>query len=582
MYIISSVVIITVFMILKKYEQKQNFWRSIIMSIAAYQCYLCMIAGLMTFFHIPVDTISVSVVNIISTIFMLIIIKKKKEIQRYYISVADSLFLLLLFSIVVCIFFRRFTTDLLIMFETSDPGPHLKMAMNFVNNKAVDFMYIGQLINGLMIETFMPIFSGELVYKTFIIQCGINFFMAGAVFWAVFQKSIKSKSMRLIVYATTLIYLLGYPYNDFLYGFVYLQMTVTMICYLIGLIQDFMDEQINIWIWSGLVGCGCLSVSIGYTLFAPPVYISILAVTVYKAHREKWFFSGKCLLNKRFIVCVMNIFLLPTFLTLWFTIIAPKINENLINYGSALGAEGAIYRNLYSDFLLFCVPALYGTVRKIQKREINLLPFLLPVFGIYYTVFLCLMLTNHVSTYYFYKLNYLLWMLILVSFAIGIEEFWQKDKCLFTLSTLGMAALAIIYVTKIEYRYQEKNIEYLPFADAGVFFRVNTWNRWLYDNKSQMSEGLVEVSGVVNDIEGNEPVVFIGYWQDLYWYEALTNQRFEGLHYYSYEDVMESFKRGEFGEYAVVKKESEGLEKYQQYILDNMIYESEYAYIIER
>lgn len=582
-YLISSIILVSVFLLFRKFEEKQNFCRSFIMSIVTYECYLCFIAGIMTVCHIPVDIYSVSIVNILLAGILAVVLYKRKCFQKYYINLGDAVFLISLALIVFYIFVQRFTLDLHIIFETSDPGVHLKLAMNFVNSKKVEGMYIGQLINGLFIESLMNVFSGEMVYKSFIIQCGINFFVAGAVFWAVVQKYGTNHVLRLLVYLSTLIYLFGYPYNDFLYGFVYLQMAITVVCYIIGLTQDFRKDKVNIWFWGLMAGTACLGVSIGYTLFAPPVFIGIFAFVMYKAYQEKWLMQqNRFMVSKRFLLCTLNIFLLPTFLTIWIVIVMPKINGNIPDYGNALSsAEGSIYRNLFSDFLLYIIPAVYG-IWKGFKKKLNFLSLFYAVFGIYYLGFLFMMLSNRLSTYYFYKLNYLLWMLIIMAFVIGIGEIWKKEKALFVIITCGMLLIGTIYFSGVETKYQEKNINYLPYADASVFFRVFTCNKMFEETRSRMPKGLVEVSGEVLNLNEEEPVVFVGNWQHLFWFEALTNQRFEGLHYYSYSDVLEYFKLGGYGKYAVVMKKNDGIEAYQQYLQEHAVFESKYAYLIER
>ena len=466
------------------------------------------------------------------------------------------------------------------------------MAMDFVNSKKVNNMYIGQLLDGLFIESLMSIFDGELVYKSFIIQRGINLYISGIMFWAVVQKDEQGITMRLITYAITIIYILGYPYNDFLYGFVYLQMTITVICYLIGLMQDYMDRQVNIWTYGLLIGAGCLSIGIGYTLFAPPVYISIFALILYKAFQEKWLFSNNILkINKRFILCNLTIFLLPSIMTLWFILIAQRLgNGSFPHIGDSLRVEGGIYRNLYSDFILYSIPAICGTIYGFKTKKINLLSFLCPIFSLYYFLFLYRMLSNEISTYYFYKLNYFLWLVILILFTIGIEEFLKHDKILFITYIFGVTILASIYFTNIENLLQEKNSFYMGFTNSNVFFRVFECNKNFTSSNPQtihqgfIPQGLIDTCHDVLNMNPREKMIFIGHWMHLYWYEALTNQRLEAnISHEPYEKVIEDYKNGIYGDYAVVRKDDFGeFGIYQQYILDNVIYENNYAYIIKR
>lgn len=581
-YLFSSSVVVFLFLLLPKINKKQNLLYSLAVAIIAFECYLCMVAGVMTILHIPVDIYTISIVNFVIILYLIYILIREHKCQQYFIDMTDVLFIITLAVIITYIFLRRFTPDFLIMFETSDPGTHLKFAMNFVNKKAVDGMYLGQLINGLFIESLSKIFSGAYVYKSFIIQYGINFFMSGFIFWAMVRRYGNNLIMRLFIYAVTVAYVLGYPYNDMLFGFVYLQMTITIICYLVCIIQDYMAEEVDKKLYGFLIGAGCLSIGIGYTLFAPIVFISVFCCIAYKAYQEKSLLSSSWFrLNTKFIYMSLYIFLVPTFFTLWFLVIAPRLSNSVIEYGNALTIEGYIYRNLYSDFLLFIIPALCGIFYSIKKK-VNLISFLLPIGGIYYLFFLLRMLLNEVSTYYFYKLNYMLWPLILGAFVMGMKEFFYKERIIFAsvLSVIGL--LFVIYFSDFEFKYFNQNPNFIPFADSQTFFRVYAHNEIYEEKKSQVPEGLVEVSDKVIRIDYVEPIIFVGNWLELYWFEALSNQRLPAeCLWLSNADLLEQYKSGAFGRYAVIAKDAQGMDVFKDFINESIVYECDYAYIVE-
>ena len=82
----------------------------------------------------------------------------------------------------------------------------------------------------------------------------------------------------------------------------------------------------------GLMSLGCLGVGIGYTLFAPLVFVALLICAFYKAGKEKWLINRKHnFLSLDFCKLGLQIFLLPTFLTIWFLIIQPIIEKTTIN-----------------------------------------------------------------------------------------------------------------------------------------------------------------------------------------------------------------------------------------------------------
>lgn len=584
LYIGSSIMLIIAFVICKKTEKKLNILSSLAKAIIAYQCYLCMMGGVLTIFGLPVTAINISLINILFSLFLVFRLIKTKSYQTYHLDLGDFAFIFILAIIVTLTFCLRFTDKWQIVFETSDPGTHLKMAMDMVLNKAVDGMYLGQLINGLFIESMEGVYSGAFVYKSFIIQYGINFFLAGFVFWSTIRRYAENYVLRFISYGITIAYLFGYPYNDMLFGFVYLQMTITICCYLISVVDDYLNNEINFKIFGIMAGLGCLGVGVGYTLFAPIIWFSVLGCIMFKAHQEKWLINNaKTFLSARFITSALYVFALPAFITLWFTVIMPFFNNDGAIYVNYLNIEGYIYRNLFSDFWLFSLPAIYGYFYSIRTKKTNFIIFLTLFFIPYYFFFLYKMLNDEVSTYYFYKLNFLLWLIVLFLFMVGLKGLLLQEKLLFKAIIISTLFIGAIYATRFEVHYNLKNPNYMPFSDTEVFFRIYAHNYIYYQRKSQVPTGLIEVSNAINQLENNQDTAFIGYWLEQYWFEALTNIRLpiEWKHF-SEQEMFEQFINGKQGEYAVITKDTELLSTYQDYIDSHLISEYDYAYIIKQ
>ncbi|HHV10260.1 MAG TPA: hypothetical protein GXX75_08295 [Clostridiales bacterium] len=580
LYLISAVILIIALMIYPKSEKKHNILQWLPVVVIAYECWTCFLTGLMTIIHIDVNMYTVAICNIILSVFLIIRIFKCKIIQKYYIKIEDIVFFAIYICVIWLVWINRYTTDLLIRFETSDPGTHLKFAMDFINNQAVNGMYLGQVTNGLFIEGLFKFFSGAYVYKTFIIKYGINFFIAGLMFYAATIGYADKFYKKFIVYAVTMIYILGYPYNDMIFGFVYLQMTITIVSYLLLVTYFYLEAEKNNYIYMILISLGCLGVGIGYTLFAPITFIAILIVVIYKANKEKWLI-GKRFLHKEFIKVGLEIFLIPSLFTIWFLIIQPLIEKDYISYASSLNIEGYIYRNLYSDFLLFIVFSIYGIIVTLKNKKINLNSILLILSTFFYVFFYIMMIDKKVSTYYFYKINYLLWLLILVSFTIGILEMIDKEKKFVISYLVVILMLFTVRFTDFEQTYNAKNVNYIPFSDSESFFHIYTTNKVLNERKSEVKIDLVNISNEVNKSYKDGRCVFVGNWLECFWYEALTNQRFEsGYVQKPVDKLMEEFYYGQSGKYIVILKESEEyLNNQSLFEKLEKVYENDYAII---
>lgn len=582
-YLISVVILFGTFILLPKTDKQQNIFVWLPISIVAYECLSSFFCGAMTIVHIPANTYSVAFCNVCLGTFFLYTIIKRHTVQKYYASIEDTVFVIVYIMIVFAIWVNRFTPDIMIKFATSDPANHLKFAMNFVNNEAVDGMYVGQATNGLFIESLLRVFSGADVYKSFIIKYGVNFCVSGLVFYSAAIGYANKFVEKIIVYSTTYIYILGYPYNDMLFGFVYLQLTITIIAYIFAVLRIYQVTGDNV-IYLVLLSLGCLGVGVGYTLFAPIVFVAVLLCIGMKAYQEKWLLrESKKFFNIRFVKTGFGIFLIPTLFTIWFLIVQPMFSDRLTNYGSALNIEGYIYRNLYSDFLLYLVFAIYGIVVCVKRKEADLPSIMLLLGGIYYLFFFLKMVHNEVSTYYFYKINYVLWLVVLICFVRGAVTIFRMNKGFILCYFIGILLLAILDFTGIEYKYQSQNINNVPFVEANTFFHVYEYNHGLVNNSIEISSDFVEISNEVNKNYSNKGnVMFIGdAIEYIYWYEALANQRMpDGYNWMTPDMIVDGFSKGVYGKYIVVEKQSEAYQK-NQTLFDDMekVYENGYAFI---
>lgn len=584
LYFISEILLIIFFLLTEKIKKPQNILLWIPVSIVAYECYSCLITGVLTVLHISATIYTVGMINILSCFLLFVDAYKNKKMQKYYIKWEDCLFIVFysLFIVLLCV--NRFRTDLRICFETSDPGTHLKMAMNFLNNKAVDGMYLGQVTNGLFIKGIHLFFSGVEVYKAFIIKYCINFYVAGWMFFSTASLYAEKKIEKCFIYVLTIIYILGYPYNDMLFGFVYLQLTITIVCYLIFITHFFLNEneKNNNWI-EFLMSLGCLGVGIGYTLFAPLVFVSLLICLCYKAWNEKWIFNKTYnFLSLNFCKLSLKIFLIPSFLTIWFLIIQPMIEKSATDYASALNIEGYIYRNLFSDFALYIIFAIYGAIIYIKDKKISL-NFTILILGIFYEAFFFVkMINGDVSTYYFYKINYLMWMIILLCFTVSIIEKFRKEKIYIACYVTGMIILLSLNFFNVDNKLQEKNINYDPYADSYAVGRIYAVNYTFTQRQTEVSQNLVNICKDVDKLKKDSGIVaFIGNWLDRYWYEAMTDQRFDKAYdYLQTEDIVNEFKEGKYGKYILVIKESDEYKENSE-LFDNMhrSIENDYAFI---
>ena len=582
-YFVTTALLIIGGMLFKRDDEKKRVFPALCFIVFTYFVYLTTIAGIMSIVHIPVNIYSISAANVLVLCMILIRCLHKKSVQAYYVELYDCVFVISLVISVFVVFIRRYGSDFSIVFETSDPATHLKMAMNTVNDQSVSGMYTGQLLNGLMIEALDKWNSCAYVYRSFLIQYGINFFFAGFIFWSLLRKYAQSLPQKALLFIITFAYLFGYPYNDLLYGFVYLQISISLICFLFMVWEEFIYAKHQKWMFLVLVAMTLYSIGVSYTLFVPITFIStFLALYLHKMTQGELNISNRKYLSKAFIFEALALFAIPALMILWYTILEGRfLGESSL--GQALALEGSIYRNLYGDFILYCIPTLYAICVCIKKRRTYLWNLVVPVFLLYYILIFAMMYKGTVSTYYFYKLNYLLWLIMAINAFWGMKELFVDNRMIYYIYLLSSIGLFVIYATNIEQKLREKNSNISWYKPSTAFFQIYEINKQFENQHSaSISNSLVEISNRIWELNiDNQDVYFIGYWIKAFWFEAFTNMRlpYWALHLTNYQEIFDKCIQESDAKYFVLEKSLEDID-YADFIQNYyIVYENDFGYI---
>ncbi len=591
-YILTAVSAISFLLLINKNEDTQELIIWIPICYIAYECFIVLVASILTILHIPANLITLGIANTIISLIGGIWIKKTGNIQKYYINIGNMLFFIILSITVIFFGFERYGKDFQLCFETSDPGTHLKLAMDTVNNQSVitslsTALFVNPFTNGIFIRVMLPVFKGVDVYKSFIIKEIINWGLSGLVFYSYIYKNLKTFWLKLFGMGITIFFIFGYPYSNLLFGFSYLGFTVTLITYLMFITDVYLDSKKNNCILLMLMSLGCLGVAEGYTLFAPFVFIGVFICIAYKNKCE----YGSLIHSIQFYVCELKVFLIPTILTILFTIVYPHFvvgSELTLNgaYDTVLKMEGAIYRNLYSDFII-CMPFVFYTIytqfRKNKKYTINTFIFL--SLTIYLVLGFISMYYEKISSYYYYKLNYVVWMLIFTLFVEGIYHICKtaKEFAAFYCGCWGM--IFTLWFTNWDLNLYKRNAMFNPSPQSTNYFTIYNTNRVTQEQKRIVSSELIQLCKEIDaQYKGDDQLVmYLGYWLNTYWYEALTNQR-QG--FYSIHDPVgftQNFVDGMYGDYLVVAKGEESLDECYPLIQNcEILYENKHGIIIRR
>ncbi len=521
LYLFSYFFIFSGFYIFKKSENKLNgvTWFSI--TFITLMCYNAFVAAVINLVYIPVNIVSSSVFNILAGAFLWYKIIKEKQRQTYKFSKFDLFAMFLIVVVVMIIALKRYGVQLNLNYDTSDPSIHFQYAMDIVNNQKVSDMYFAPLNNALFIELLSPLFTTVTYYKIFILSDIAMLMLSGMIFYALIEKLMKDNFLKWAGLITSILYMIAYPLNNMLWGFVYLGIGVSVIAYMIMAVDWYIKDELNKIINLIMIALASLGVFLCYVLFMPVVYLgTFICLSIY-FYKKAELFTLKTI--GRYII----IYLIPIifgFIYTYFGVFSDGVTPE-----SAIANEGIIYRDLYSNFIFILPLVLYTICKVIKNRENNSTIFIFISLVVFMAGLLIVGLeTMKVSSYYYYKNYYLLWMLTMNFAFYGVYYISKVDKTIIVTGFSVFAALGLMVYFNVEGIIYAKNAIYCVEPYAQIYTGIYSYNygqfskpRYFVGNeKHDLYKFAVD-----NYVSQGEFVPAVGEVEDIYWYEAITNQR---------------------------------------------------------
>lgn len=447
-YFISVILLFASFILLKKNEEKLNFIKSLVISIVIFLCYNMFICYVYSSINIPINLLTLSFINLaIELIFLSFIIKNKT--QKYYINKKDILAVSIIILTTIIFTIINLGENLNIKYITTDAAIHYTAAKDFYNNEtlldkvddtsiAKQFM-IGTYVNtGILFKVVNP-FIGEMdLYKVFIIFDAFMFCIMGMLIYTAVEKIINKKLNYIITLLMILFFMAGYPLNSFIYGYVYLQLGIIIIASIINVLQYF-SEIFNKKILYGILFLFNFALFFTYCIFVPVIYIVEFIYLIKKKRKE-----GK-LLTKKNLAILLIVFIIPSICGLLFFVLPHLYNTNSDEV--FINIEGYIYRNCWANFIFILPLALMCTKQKNDDTYIWLI--FTNILIIFMILFFVVIRKFDLSTYYYYKFNYILWFILWYGaiYAINVTE--RKLKIILTIYIMAYMLIGgIITINK--------------------------------------------------------------------------------------------------------------------------------------
>ena len=495
------------------------------MVIIASMCIQTFTAGILNIVMIPVNLISIAVCEIVMGGFLWYRIIHNKKRQQYTYNKLDFAFVVLLMAAVIIVAVRRYGLHVYINFDTIDPAAHLQDAMNVVNTHKVSGMFYSAINNALLIQLLSPLIAVSRYYKIFVLSEILMLFLSGLAFYAAIRNFVKSTFLYIVGIVITFIYVFGYPLNNMIFGFVYLGMGVTLVAYLIVVTNGYLNEELDKWPAVLLISLGCLGLFESYLLFVPAVFIGIFLIIAVQRKSQKKLFTVHTVIE------YLSIFLIPCLFGLYYSYLGIFTGD--VTPTSAIANEGHIYRDLYSNFILIAPMAITGFWVMLKTKTRNLALYITPVFAIFMGYLLYQGMHGLVSSYYYYKTYYLLWLLVFILVFAGISSLAEKSKPIIIAFGLTWIVLLALLVFKVEENIQSKYPLFSPVIKSSMLTDVYSYNEQKMLVPTYPIPKLALYDYVYSKLLKQGTLIpLAGYWEDDYWYQAITNQRLTGFNYW--------------------------------------------------
>ena len=436
-YLISVLFLFISFLLFKKNDKELNIIHSIIYTIGLLFCYNTVIVFIFSFIK---NIFGYSIINYIIGILLNIISYKRKKIQKYIFNKKEFLlFLLVIISsfIIVWIRFRGFNT---IIYSSDDSSIHYRAALLFSDKLRIlrdydDVVYnFGKMMpaNYINAGLFIKVFSNISSYKAYIIYDSMCYILYAILFLSIFVKLFKSKNY-IYYYIICMLYILSFPFNNLLFGFGYLGLSIMVIQLLYYTIFSINNYNKNIIFNSIIIFILSFTLFFSYYLFMPFVYLSmfIYYIFLYKKNKIDFKIMFSYIIITLIIPFIIGFtyFLLPTIFT----------SKSVIK---AISYWGLIYENLTPVylFIFFLSYLVYFTKKKKYKVNYYFIQFY--CLTIYIVLFLILYIFNISESYYFYKLYYVYIYMVIIFF---MKYIIKKKSIIYIIFIFIMLSMIFVY-----------------------------------------------------------------------------------------------------------------------------------------
>ena len=511
-YLLSTILLITNFVIVRKTEKKLNFLSIMVLTIILFFCYNVFVSYVLTFFTIPIKLWLLAIINFVIATILTIKIIKNKEIQKFEFSKADLIAVIVFMITTLVVGYCNFKVPFNVNYETSDPSVHFLTSLMYAENESLlagidndskDPVYgklatrkTGSYVNsGLLMKTFCPNLDIMECYNIFVVFGMLVFFVTGLAIYSIMKKLAKKKEHAIWAIILALLCNLGYPLNSFLFGFEYLSMGLLIFVGIIKMVQYYNEKIFNTKLFITMLAFLNFGLFASYFMLVPYIYSALWIFFCIKNYKEK-----KKIITKELIGILSFTLLVPFALGFLYYMI-PDAYAVLINkkiepsktvtaskYINGLQTDGYIYVNLVSNFVLLVPLSIYLL---LKRRKEDLFSFILLLLNILFIFVLIVgILNDKVSVYYMEKNYFPLWItMFYINYkalvCIPDNKAWISRSLIIVYTSLMIVYSAFVY-TNVRERDNEQIYKVMDIFAANKSI--------LFDRPVELNQEEIEIT----------------------------------------------------------------------------------------
>lgn len=490
-YVLTVIAMITTFVLFKKSEKKQNLINHLILSVICYLGFnilVCMVFGCL---NITTNLLFLSIADLIVAAGLGFKIYKDKGIQSFEIRKRDCAGALICLVIVCYMAVNQYAPLSKTVANASvDACMHYSAATNFAdemkvlakinNTTGYNFktMQTGAYINtGIfmnIVRDIIPSWEDYVAFKVF--ETGITALVILA-FYMLISDKLKDAKSYIVGMILLVLYAFAYPYTSLLHGFSYLSVCLVFATALFYMAKQYTESQMSLWVQLPIIVLIGVGIIFSYCLFVPALFAFICIYVFIKDLGKK---EEKSYLKifKKSTLWITGLLLIVTIVSIFYLVIPTFTDSDQNKLTDAIGFEGGIYKSLYQDFLFYVPFVILFIYKTIKDKKINFQTIALCLIGGQTLLMLFGIIAGIVSPYYYYKMYFLLWIL-LVDIAVEVISDLDDNKEMFVMgaSYLAIWVMVIMFMlTGLEEKLKEKcpNL-FDPKAQflTGIYYTTN-------------------------------------------------------------------------------------------------------------